>query len=269
VASRGLAYVALAWYTIGTDSIHVIHYTHLILRIPEVIMLRDRSLPPLLQYIVDQGLRAEEEEASLKLLPMGELCQELGVSRGKAREELIAAQAWGVVEMRPGDGTYVRPLDFYTPIRTLLLYGVMLDKENFSRYYELRVKLEVAFWDSATCGLTSDDLEELGRIVESAEKKLGGHPVEIPHWEHRQFHLRIFARLDNEFVLGLLRAYWDAYEAVGLHMYFDYRYYEDMWSSHRAMLNSIVVGQYDEGREALIQHFGLLGDRLQGERERG
>ena len=233
-------------------------------------MLRDTSLPPLLQYIVDQGLRGEdEEERASKLLPMGELCQELGVSRGKVREELIAAQAWGVVEMRPGDGTYVQPLDFYTPIRTLLLYGVMLDRENFSRYYELRVQLEVAFWDDATRGLGPEDKEELERIVESAEGRLRGHPVEIPHREHRQFHLLIFSRLDNDFVLGLLRAYWDAYEAVGLHMYFDYRYYEDMWSSHRAMLNAIVTGQYDEGREALIQHFGLLGDRLQDRRDKG
>jgi DNA-binding FadR family transcriptional regulator len=140
----------------------------------EVNMLRDTSLPPLLQYIVDQGLSAEDEEGASKLLPMGELCQELGVSRGKVREELIAAQAWGVVEMRPGDGTYVQPLDFYTPIRTLLLYGVMLDKENFRRYYELRVQLEVAFWDDATRRLRPEDKEELERIVESAERKLRG-----------------------------------------------------------------------------------------------
>lgn len=232
-------------------------------------MLRDTLLPPLLQYIVDQGLRAEDEGGPSKLLPMGELCGKLGVSRGKLREELVAAQAWGVVEMRPGDGTYVQALDFYTPIRTLLLYGVMLDRENFSRYYELRVQLEVAFWEDATRKLRPEDKEQLERIVESAERKLRGYPVEIPHREHRQFHLLIFARLGNDFVLSLLRAYWDAYEAVGLHMYFDYRYYEGMWSSHRAMVDAIVAGRYDKGREVLVQHFSLLRDRLQGRRDKG
>jgi len=51
---------------------------------------------------------------------------------------------------------------------------------------------------------------------------------------------------------------------VGLHLYFDYSYYEAMWSSHRAMAEAIVAGQYDRGREVLIQHFTLLSDRLRG-----
>jgi DNA-binding GntR family transcriptional regulator len=52
-------------------------------------------------------------------------------------------------------------------------------------------------------------------------------------------------------------------------MYFDYRYYEDMWASHKAMLKAIVAGRHDEGRETLVQHFSLLRDRLQGRRDRG
>jgi len=227
-------------------------------------MFQDTPLPSILQYIADQGLKAEGEGGSSKLPPMDELCRQLGVSRGKVREELIAAQAWGVVEMRPGDGTYVQPLDFYTPIRTLVLYSVTLDRRNFDRYYELRTQLEAAFWEDAARKLSPKDKEELRQIVERAERRLGGYPVEIPHREHRDLHLLTFARLDNEFVLGLLRAYWDAYEAVGLHLYFDYSYYEKMWSSHRAMVEAIAEGQYDKGREVLIQHFTLLRERLRG-----
>ena len=227
------------------------------------------SLPLILQYIVDQELKPEGEGGPSKLPPMDELCKRLGISRGKLREELIAAQAWGVVEMRPGDGTYVQPLDFYTPIRTLLLYSVTLDRKHFDHYYELRTQLEAAFWGDAVRKLTSEDKEELQRIVERAERRLGGHPVEIPHREHRDLHLLTFARLDNEFVLGLLRAYWDAYEAVGLHLYFDYSYYEAMWSSHRAMVEAIAEGQYERGREILIQHFTLLRDRLRGRHDKG
>jgi len=227
-------------------------------------MLEDALRPLILQYIVDEGREIRDEGGLTKLPAMDELCRQLGISRGKLREELIAAEACGVVEMRPGDGTYVRPFDFYTPIRTLLLYSVALDRKNFYRYYELRTQLAAAFWMDATRKLTLKDKEELQRIVERAERRLGGDPVEIPHKEHRDFHLLTFARLGNEFVLGLLRAYWDAYEAVGLHLYFDYSYYEAMWSSHRAMAEAIVAGQYDRGREVLIQHFTLLSDRLRG-----
>ena len=227
-------------------------------------MIQDMLPSEVLQYIVHEGRRSEHNGKRWKLPPMDELSRTLGVSRGKLREQLITAQAWGAVEMRPGDGTYVRPLDFYTPIRGPVLYGVALDTRNFDRYYQLRIRLEVAFWTDATRKLTAEDKDELQRIVQRAERRLRGTPVEIPHREHRALHLLIFARLDNEFVLGLLRAYWDAYEAVGLHRYFEYGYYEEVWSSHRAMVDAIRAGQYGEGREILIQHFGLLHDRLQG-----
>jgi len=227
-------------------------------------MFQDTSLPPILQYIVDRGLKPEGEGGPSKLLPMGELSRQLGVSRGKLREQLIAAEAWGAVEMRPGDGTYIQPLDFYTPIRTLLLYGVRLDRRNFGHYYELRIQLEAAFWDEATRKLKPEDKQELEQIVETAEGRLKGYPAEIPHREHRHLHLLTFARLENHFVLGLLKAYWDAYEAVGLHLYFDFGYYKDMWASHRAMVETIVTGRYDEGKKILIQHFSLLRERLQG-----
>lgn len=215
------------------------------------------------QYIVDEGRDTQNEAGEIKLPPMDELADKLGVSRGKLREELIAAQAYGVVEMRPGDGTYVLPFDFYTAVRTLVLYGLALDKGNFDRFYQLRVELENAFWDRAARNLQKEDLDELERILDRADRKLSGTPVEIPYREHREFHLRIFERLDNDFVKGLLRAYWDAYEAVGLHRYFDLSYYEQMWASHRAIVNAIAAGQYDKGKKILFQHFTLLQDRLE------
>ena len=227
-------------------------------------MLRDQLLPSILQYIVDEELAGEGEGGLSRLPSMDELCRQLGISRGKLREQLIAAQAWGVVEMRPGDGTYVQPLDFYTPTRTLVMYSITRDRSNFNRFYALRTHLEIAFWVEATRKLTPEDRRALQEIIKRADERLGGYPVEIPHREHRNLHMLTFARLDNGFVQGLLNAYWDAYEAVGLHLYFDYSYYEEMWSSHRAIVDAILADQYEEGRDMLAQHFTLLGDRLGG-----
>jgi GntR family transcriptional repressor for pyruvate dehydrogenase complex len=218
------------------------------------------------EYIIEEGCAAREQGKELKLPPMDDLAQTLGVSRGKLREELIAIQAYGIVEMRPGDGTYVRPFDFYTATRTLALYAIECDRKRFDQLYEVRIQLEFAFWESAARSLTPEDKDRLQYIVERAEKKLHGTPVEIPHDEHREFHLIIFRRLDNEFASGILRAYWDAYEAVGLHRYFELSYYETMWNSHREMVEAIVDGRYEDGKDILTHHFTLLGDRLQGKR---
>ena len=217
----------------------------------------------ILQYIIDNDLQIGAGE-EIKLPPMDQLASELGVSRGKLREEMVVAQAYGVVEMRPGDGTYVRPFDFYTAIRTLVLYGTAYDWKNFDHLYRLRVQLEITFWQEAVQNLTAEDREELEQILEQSEKKLRDAPVEIPHKGHRDFHLLIFSRLDNKFVQGLLKAYWDAYEAVGLHRYFDLSYYEKMWASHRGIAEAISAGEYQRGQEILVEHFTLLENRLSG-----
>jgi len=217
----------------------------------------------ILQYIIDNDLQIGEGE-EIKLPPMDELAAEMGVSRGKLREEMVVAQAYGAVEMRPGDGTYIRPFDFYTAIRTLVLYGTAYDWKHFDHLYRLRVQLEIAFWEEAVQNLTPEDHQELQRIMEHAEHKLKGTPVEIPHKGHRDLHLLIFSKLDNKFVQGLLKAYWDAYEAVGLHRYFDLSYYEKMWASHRAIVEAILTGQHDKGQKILTEHFTLLENRLSG-----
>jgi DNA-binding FadR family transcriptional regulator len=220
----------------------------------------------ILQYIVDNELVSKNGEP-VKLPPMEELAENLGVSRGKLREELVAVQAYGVVDMRPGDGTYVCPFDFYTAIRTLVLYGTACDWSNFDHFYKLRVQLEIGFWEEAVINLTDADKQDLRQILERAERKLSASPAEIPHREHRELHLTLFRRLQNEFVQGLLQAYWDTYEAVGLHRYFDYSYYKKIWASHKKMVEAVEAGALDEAKEAMTEHFILLGNRLYGELE--
>ena len=97
-------------------------------------MLKDMLPYDVLQYIVQEGLHTSDGAELTKLPAIGDLAKELRVSRGKLREEMIAAQTYGAVEMRPGDGTYVRPFDFYAPIRTLVLYSIAGDRRNFDRY---------------------------------------------------------------------------------------------------------------------------------------
>jgi GntR family transcriptional repressor for pyruvate dehydrogenase complex len=217
----------------------------------------------ILQYIVNKELAARIDEPA-KLPPTDDLIRELGISRGKLREELLAAQAYGVVEMRPGDGTYVRPFEFYTAAQTLVLYSIACDWKNFECFYELRVQLELGFWEEAVSCLDQADKAQLTLILEQSERKLGGKLVEIPHREHRDFHLLIYSHLKNKFVRDLQRAYWDAYEAVGLHRYFDLSYYKQMWRSHKKIVEAILANRYQEGKDILAAHFTLLDSRLHG-----
>jgi DNA-binding FadR family transcriptional regulator len=222
---------------------------------------QDFFFQSILDYVVNEEMLCDEEKAS-KLPPIGTLASELGVSHGKLREDLIAAQAYGMVEMRPGDGTYIRPFDFYSAIRPAVIYGIACDKHNFDRFYRLRAGIEVAFWEEATSKLQPSDLARLERIVQRAEDRLNGQPIEIPHREHRVFHMMLYSRLNNPFVIGLLKAYWDGYEAVELHRYFDLSYYEQMWDYHQQIVGLLKKGEIQQSQQVLIKHFAILETRL-------
>jgi len=200
-------------------------------------------------------------EPGTRLPPIEEISRESGVSVGKLREQLEVARALGLVDARPGRGIQTLPYDFLPAVRLSLLVALALDQQLFRAFSALRIHLETAFWDEAVVLLTDEDKEHLQQLVASAWAKLNQERAQIPHPEHREFHLTIFSRLENPFVQGLLRAYWEAYEAVDLSTYADYSYLQTVWDYHDRIARAIRAGDYAAGKELLSEHM-LLIDRM-------
>lgn len=211
-----------------------------------------------LNYLVDA---ANGEVASVRLPSLNDLSKELGLSVSRLREQLEVARAMGLVEARPRTGIRRLPYSFLPAVKQSLSYAVSLDRDNFESFSDLRRHIESAYWHQAVEKLTSQDHESLRQLLDRAWKKLRGDPIEIPQEEHRELHLLIYRRLDNPFVLGLLEAYWEAYEAVGLNVYADYYYLDQVWKYHQRMVEAICAGDYAEGFNALIEHTDLIYHR--------
>ena len=224
-------------------------------------MFRERALPDslseFLRYLAQHG------DANGQQLPaLNELSRELGVSIASLREQLEVARALGLVEVRPRTGTKRLPYTFTPAVRQSLRYALILNNEYFQKYSELRKHIESAYWYEAIKLLTDDDKLELQSLLARAKEKLHGSPIQIPHEEHRKLHLVIYRRLENPFVTGLLEAYWDAYEAVGLNVFTGgLSYLEDVWEYHTQMVEAICNNDYEAGYQALIQHTDLLYHR--------
>ena len=210
----------------------------------------------LLQYLAEQGRNHGE-----RLPPITELAEEIGISTGKLREQLEVARAMGLVEVRPKTGIRTLDYEFAPMLKANLLFALSLDASLFDQYGVLRNHVEAAFWYQAVEALLPQDKEKLQQLVDQAWSKLRGKPVQIPHEEHRQLHMTVFSRLDNLFVQGLLESYWTGYEAVGLDLYTDYSYLEEVWRYHQDMVDAIVEGKYEAGYEALVEHTGLIHHR--------
>lgn len=222
-------------------------------------MLRER-----LSFDISEFLRylASHKEADGGLPALTELAAEIGISVAALREQLEVARALGLVEVRPRTGTRRLSYTFTPAVRQSLRYALVLDDGHFQKFSDLRNHIETAYWNEAVKKLNKEDKQELQALISRATEKLRGNPVQVPHEEHRKLHLLIYSRLNNPFVTGILEAYWDAYEAVGLSMYAgSIDYLHEVWGYHARMVDSICNGDYETGLDALIKHVDLLAQR--------
>ena len=222
-------------------------------------MLRERLSPEISEFMRYLATHAEADNG---LPSLKDLSVELRVSLATLREQLEVARALGLVEVRPRLGTRRREYTFAAAVRQSLQYALALNDEHFRKYSELRNHVEAAFWYEAVEKLLDADKVELQALVARAWEKLGGLQIQVPHEEHRNLHLLIYGRLENPFVTGILEAYWDAYETVGLNVFAGgYEYLQEVWRYHEKMVASIHSGDYKAGYEALTAHTDLLYHR--------
>jgi len=222
-------------------------------------MLKERFSPELSEFL---RYLATHEEVENGLPTLKKLSIELGVSVASLREQLEVARALGLVEVKPRLGTRRRDYSFTPAVRQSLSYALALNNEHFRAYAELRNHVESAFWHKAVERLTERDKQELKAIVARAWEKLRGTPIQVPHEEHRNLHLKIYSRLENPFVTGILEAYWEAYESVGLNVFAGgLEYLEEVWRYHQQMVEAICNGDFEVGYQALVRHTDLLYNR--------
>jgi DNA-binding FadR family transcriptional regulator len=193
---------------------------------------------------------------------LNELSKQLGISVARLREQLEVAKALGLVEARPRTGLRRLPYSFLPAVRQSLSYAIEIDPHNFNVFSDLRDQIEIAYWKQAVSLLTVEDKAALQELIASAWKKLKSARVEIPHEEHKELHLLIYSRLNNPFVKGLLEAYWEAYESVGLSIFADYDYLQNVWEYHQKMVEAICKDDIQEGFQALIEHRSLIHHKV-------
>jgi DNA-binding FadR family transcriptional regulator len=221
-------------------------------------MQRDRGSEPLSEFL---RYLAGHIDSDHSLPALTDLSQEIGLSVATLREQLEVARALGLVEVRPRTGMRRLPYTFLPAVRQSLNYAIALDGAQFERFADLRRHVESAYWQEAIARLTGEDLDELRALVARAWEKLRGTPIQIPHPEHRALHLAVFRRIENPFALAILEAYWEAYEAVGLNVYADYHYLQEVWTYHQKMVDAVCAGDAETGYQALAAHAYLIHQR--------
>jgi DNA-binding FadR family transcriptional regulator len=158
------------------------------------------------QYITERRLRPGDA-----LPPETQLAADLGVSRSSVREAIKALESLGIVEVRHGNGIFVREFNFDSVLE-LLSYGLVFDPSKIAEILQIRKWLEAAAIGEAVRLITDSQITHIVGVLEHWEKKAAaGEPTAE---EDRAFHRLLYEPLGNQALISLLDTFWLVFHAV-------------------------------------------------------
>jgi len=138
-----------------------------------------------------------------KLPPERELAQRFGVSRTVIREALAALRIAGVVESRPGDGTYVKVArQSWQKSRELI--SELFQKGDPMEAWRAREVLEPCLARLAAENATLDDVKRLFAAVERMKTAVYARVVPDFYKADRDFHLALVAATHNAYLVAVV-----------------------------------------------------------------
>ncbi|MTH53392.1 FCD domain-containing protein [Bacillus mangrovi] len=136
-----------------------------------------------------------------KLNSVQQLAEDFHVGRSAIREALSALRAMGIIEMRQGEGTYVKEFDPHS-ISGSLFSSILMNRESIAHLLEVRKILEAGIAASAAKNRTEEDIEELNRILLEMKGTIGNE--ELGEKADFDFHMAIARASRNPMLMGLM-----------------------------------------------------------------
>lgn len=205
-------------------------------------------------YILTNGLKPGD-----LLPPESQMMEDLGVGRSSVREAVKALQSLGIVEIRRGDGLYVREANFDSFLESLS-YNMRFDHTMFGEVFQMRVWLETAVIGDAIAQIGEQEIAKLKELLADWHNYVakGENPASLD----AEFHYILYRQLNNQTLLKLLEVFWLAFEQVNSEVV-RISDPEHAIAQHEALLESIISRDAALTRQRLIEHFGPVQQRIE------
>lgn len=204
-------------------------------------------------YILENNLKPGDA-----LPPEGQLVESLGVSRTSVREAVKSLQSVGIIEVRQGNGIYVRELNF-DPVMETFIFGMQFDPNTLNEFLQIRTMLEVSVIGEAVSHLTNKHIEKLSQILDQWQSRLYAQEQYADLDE--KFHQVIYGVLGNKTMMKLFSAFWTSFTSLDEDVTND-EDPQDVYRLHVALFEAIRTKDPDLSRLTLLRHFSYVNDRI-------
>jgi GntR family transcriptional repressor for pyruvate dehydrogenase complex len=162
--------------------------------------------PRIYEEIVRQ-IRTLISEGKLKsgdrLPPERDLAERFRVSRASVREALRSLESTGLIEIRLGEGTFVREISVDSLIEPLALV-ILTQREAVGELFEARRLLEPPIAGLAARRSTKEEVQEMERILEEQGKEVAAGGTGLA--QDAAFHAAIASSTNNRAITRIVHA---------------------------------------------------------------
>jgi len=205
-----------------------------------------------------------------RLPPERELAEKFVVSRTSVREALRALESLGLIEIRPGEGTFVRQVSVDALVGPLALM-MASQREAIGELFEARRVLEPAIAALAASRATPDEVQEMERILESQAREVAAGRTGLA--EDAAFHTAIGAAARNHAITRIVHAIMDLLTQSREESLNTPGRPTRSHQDHRRILQAIAKRNPSAARQAMLDHLvaveGLVLGTASERSERG
>lgn len=214
--------------------------------------LQEAVTQRILEIVRETGL-----EPGDRLPPARTLAEECAVAIPTVREALRRLEATGVVEIRHGSGIYLR-----SGMQRVVLPNpnvVRLHRDSIRDLLQARILLEPPMAELAATRAGDAELEELGRLLDTARACLDRRDDTALHDVNMRFHRRVAAASGNKVVSQILDSLTQVYRIEQLEILQLYDDRERDYAEHREI--HAALRRRDAARARDLMHHHLTGVR--------
>jgi GntR family transcriptional regulator, transcriptional repressor for pyruvate dehydrogenase complex len=215
--------------------------------------------------VLYEGIRTGQLKPGTKLDSVQQLAENFAVGRSAIREALSALKAMGLVEMKQGQGTYVKEFETEQLIFPLST-AILMNKEDVKHLLEVRKIVETGAVASAAVNRTTENLTTIEQALEEMKEANGNE--ELGEKSDLQFHLAIAAASQNPLLMNLLLQISDIIqetmkETRRLWLYSKETTTDQLYSEHLEVYKAVLNQDASAASEAMLAHLNNV-DRILG-----
>lgn len=206
------------------------------------------------QYIIKNHLHQGD-----LLPPETQIAQDLGISRGSVREAVKALETLGIVEVRHGNGLFVRGFSF-DALFDLLSFGFSFDPDRMTEVLQIREWLEDHALEDIVRKINDKALAEIDQIMIRWDERVRREQSAAD--EDRAFHHVLASATANQALIKLLDIFWVVFNQVPVAAITRDPHLTVTLDDHRRILAAVRARDAVQAHACLQEHFRRLDNRI-------